>query len=97
LAVAAAHDGPIDLLLADLVLPGISGRTVARRMRAARPGLLCLYMSGYEPHSGDRPSDDDSVVRFQKPFTGSLLLQKIRETLEARPPAQNNHESENKA
>jgi hypothetical protein len=97
LALAAAHDGPIDLLLADLVLPGISGRTVARRMRAARPGLLCLYMSGYEPHSGDRPSDDDSVVRFQKLFTGSLLLQKIRETLEARPPAQNNHEGENKA
>ena len=87
LALAQAYDGPIDLLLADLVLPGMSGRVVARRLRATRQDVSCLYMSGYEPQSRTRQSEAEPVVRFQKPFTGAVLLQKVREILEARSPA----------
>ena len=87
LAVARAHDGPIDLLLVDLGLPGFSGRTVARRLRSKRPDLKCLYMSGYEPEAGSRNLYAEPVVVFQKPFTGAVLLQKVREILEAPLPA----------
>jgi two-component system, cell cycle sensor histidine kinase and response regulator CckA len=87
LALASLHDGPIDLLLADLGLPGLSGQTMARRLRATRPDLKCLYMSAYESRPGSRKIDVEPVVLFQKPFTGAVLLQKVREILEARPPA----------
>jgi CheY-like chemotaxis protein len=85
LALADLQDGPIDLLLADLSLPGLSGQTVARRLRATRPDLKCLYMSGYESRPGSRKIDVEPVVLFQKPFTGAVLLQKVREILEASP------------
>jgi signal transduction histidine kinase/CheY-like chemotaxis protein len=84
LALAETSETPIDLLLADLVLPGISGRTVAGRLQAKSPGLLCLYMSGYEPKSHALAAETDTVVRFQKPFTGAVLLQKVREMFESR-------------
>jgi two-component system, cell cycle sensor histidine kinase and response regulator CckA len=49
LALSEQHSGPIHLLLADVVMPGMSGRDVARHLRARMPGLKTLYMSGYEP------------------------------------------------
>jgi two-component system, cell cycle sensor histidine kinase and response regulator CckA len=94
LAQADAHDGAIDLLLADLALPGMSGRFVARRLRATRPELVCLYMSGYDPQARLHPDEFESVVHFQKPFTGAVLLQKVREILEARTSAPLRNESE---
>lgn len=87
LALADRHDGPIDLLLADLGLPGLSGRAVARRLLATHPGVKRLYMSGYESEMASRSSETEPVVLFQKPFTGSILLQKVREILEAHSPA----------
>ena len=94
LAQADAHEGAIDLLLADLALPGMSGRFVARRLRATRPELLCLYMSAYDPQARLHPDEFESVVHFQKPFTGAVLLQKVREILEARTSAPLRNESE---
>jgi PAS domain S-box-containing protein len=86
LALAAAHDGPIDLLLTDVVMPGLSGRQLADALTKLRPATRVLYASGYT---------DDAVVRhgvleagiayLQKPFTIANLARKVRETLD-RPP-----------
>jgi PAS domain S-box-containing protein len=86
LALAAAHDGPIHLLLTDVVMPGLSGRQLADELTKRRPATRVLYTSGYT---------DDAVVRhgvleagiayLQKPFTSASLARKVRETLDARP------------
>ncbi len=88
LALAAAHDGPIHLLLTDVVMPGLSGRQLADELMKRRPATRVLYTSGYT---------DDAVVRhgvleagiayLQKPFTSASLARKVRETLDARPKA----------
>ena len=86
-AVADRHKGAIDLLLADLGLPGLSGRAAARKLRATYPHLKCLYMSGFETERGTPNSVSEPVVFFKKPFTGAVLLQRVREIFEAHSPA----------
>jgi two-component system cell cycle sensor histidine kinase/response regulator CckA len=85
LGVASAHAGPIHLLVADVVMPGPSGRELARRLARSRPDTRVLYVSGYT---------DDAIVRhgmlepglvfLQKPFTPTALGRKVREVLDAR-------------
>jgi len=82
LALCASHDGPIHLLLTDVVMPHMSGPAVAEKVTALRPGIKVLYMSGYT---------DDAVVHhgvlshevpfIQKPFSPVALREKIREVL----------------
>jgi len=84
LALAEGYPGTVDLVLADVDLPGMSGREVSRQLGAARPGLRFLYMSGYKL-AEDEDGQDDSVVFFPKPFTGAVLLQRVREILDAQP------------
>jgi CheY-like chemotaxis protein len=67
LALAAAHAGAIDVLLTDVVLPGLSGRELAERLGAVRPGLKTLFMSGYT---------DDALVRRGVLGSGAGFLQK---------------------
>ena len=84
LGVVERHDGPIDLLVTDVVMPGMSGRSVAQRLLGLRPGLKVLYLSGYT---------DDAIVRhgmlepgiafLQKPFSADALARKVREVLDA--------------
>ena len=88
LAIARDHAGPIDLLITDVVLPQMSGRSVGDQIAAARPGIRVLYMSGYT---------DDAIVHhgvldpdtpfLQKPFTGKEFAQKVRTVLGERHPA----------
>jgi two-component system cell cycle sensor histidine kinase/response regulator CckA len=82
LELAANFDRPIDLLLADVVLPEMSGRDLAERLAAQRPGLLVLYMSGYTDnaivHQGRLERD---TAFLQKPFTPDVLLRRVREVL----------------
>ena len=83
LAAARGYKGPIHLLLTDVVLPHMSGRRLAERLRAERPESRLLYMSGYT---------DDAVVShgvsagkapfLQKPFSASALSRKVREVLD---------------
>jgi DNA-binding response OmpR family regulator len=80
--LAETHPGPIDLLITDVVMPGTSGPELARRLRAHRPGLRVLCMSGY-PESADRRIEGEAGWNawLQKPFTPAGLMAKVRECL----------------
>jgi PAS domain S-box-containing protein len=81
---AAAHGGPIHLLLTDVVMPGMNGRQLADRLVSHHPELKVVYVSGYtdqalQPHE---PAHNGFVF-LQKPFSVDQLGVKIREALEA--------------
>ncbi len=83
-AVVREHAAPIDLLATDVVMPGISGRDLWRELALLRPGLRCLFMSGYTADViARRGVLDDDVVFLQKPFTAQSLAAKVREALRA--------------
>jgi CheY-like chemotaxis protein len=84
LQIAGRHQGPIHLLLTDVVMPGMSGRELAERLASRRPEMKVLFVSGYT---------DDAIVHYgisnrdtsflQKPFSLDALTRKVRELLEA--------------
>jgi DNA-binding response OmpR family regulator len=82
LRLASSHSGRIDLLLTDVVMPGMDGFELAARLRAERPGLPVLAMSGYTRRSGPVYDTGGEVIPvLPKPF-GLLELQaRIRDLL----------------
>ena len=85
LEVARRHEGKIDLLLADIIMPVMGGGELAREFATARPGVPVLCMSGYTDQLLPPPEH-----LIQKPFTAAALLSRIHELLNAdkngRPP-----------
>jgi signal transduction histidine kinase len=78
----ARHEGPIHLVLTDVIMPGISGPDVARRVKAARPDVKILYISGYTAEKLDHHGVlGGEVALLEKPFTPTTLMAKIREVL----------------
>jgi CheY-like chemotaxis protein len=78
------YDGPIDLLLTDVVMPGLSGPEMAQCILPLYPKIKVVYMSGYASDAiGNRGVLDPSTAFLQKPFTPHTLLGKVRETLDA--------------
>jgi PAS domain S-box-containing protein len=83
LRICERYQGPLDLLLTDLVMPQMNGRQLARALKRMRPELKVLYFSGYP---------DDAILRhgfveegldfFPKPFTSNALAHKVREVLD---------------
>jgi len=70
-----------------VVMPRLNGPEVASRLVALRPALKVLYVSGYAPEAVLPEGSIEDGARFlSKPFTASLLLQKVRETLDAPAP-----------
>ncbi|HLH88046.1 MAG TPA: ATP-binding protein [Xanthobacteraceae bacterium] len=84
-ALAAAAGRELDLLLTDVILPGMNGRELADKLSAERPGLQVLFMTGYSRnaivHQGRL---DPGVHMLQKPVTAAELVRKMRELLGAR-------------
>jgi signal transduction histidine kinase len=73
------HSGPIDLLVTDMVMPGMGGRALAERLTADRPELRVLYVSGYaEADVFDDPGTETETSFVQKPFTPEELAVRVR-------------------
>ena len=90
-AQAALHvliddDKRVDLLLTDVIMPGLNGRELGRRAQALRPGIRVLYMTGYSRnavvHHGRLA---EGVDLLQKPVSQAQLASRVREILD-RPP-----------
>jgi PAS domain S-box-containing protein len=82
LAVARQHEGVIDILITDVVLPGMGGRELSQTLTGLRPNLKTIYMSGYTDDAvlqhGVR---GEGVTLLQKPFSLVTLARKVREML----------------
>jgi PAS domain S-box-containing protein len=86
LQLAAAHAGPIHLLITDVVMPGMNGRAVAETLQARDPALRVLFLSGYTDDAVMRHGIRQSEVAFlQKPVSPKLLAAKVRELLDQSP------------
>jgi CheY-like chemotaxis protein len=80
--IATDHK-PIDLLLSDVIMPGMSGRELYEALLTHHPNLKVLYMSGYTRNVIAHHGIMDKGIQFlQKPFTGSALTQQVRGTLD---------------
>ena len=85
LRVSAAYDGPIHIMLTDLIMPGLAGHEVAERLASARPKMQVLYMSGCLDSDFLQLKNLQQEVSFiQKPFPLNTLIDKVREVLAAR-------------
>jgi two-component system, cell cycle sensor histidine kinase and response regulator CckA len=85
LDLAAATAEPIDLLVSDLVMPGLGGRALADRLLNLRPALRVLFITGYAPEAVERQGRlPAGHGLLEKPFTADQLAHKVRETLTAR-------------
>jgi CheY-like chemotaxis protein len=88
LEVAAAHQGAIQILVTDVVMPRLSGRELATRMAAQRPNIKILFISGYTDDSIFRHGVLEGGVAFlQKPFNLKDLAHKIRQVIDGEPAA----------
>ncbi len=84
--VARNHDGPIHLLLTDVVMPGMNGRILADQLLAKWPRLKVVYISGYtDSFIAGHGVLEDGTHLLHKPFTEDALIRKIREVLDAKP------------
>ena len=88
LKAATAFDGAIDLLLTDVIMPGLNGRELADRFVALHPSARVLFMSGYAGEALSAQGVLDPTVAFlAKPFLPAELARKVREVLDEPTPA----------
>jgi DNA-binding NtrC family response regulator len=83
LSMIADHQGVLDLLLTDVIMPDMNGKELYEKVSSLYPGVRVLYTSGYTDdviaHHG---VIDEGVNFIEKPFTGKALAAKVREVLE---------------
>jgi DNA-binding response OmpR family regulator len=86
LELAAGYDGPIHLLITDVIMTAMNGRQLARALQSQRPGMKVLFVSGYTSdviaHHGVL---DPGIEFLAKPFRSSDLLGRVREVLDRQP------------
>ena len=83
LEVAKRFDGTFDLLLTDVIMPGMNGRVLAERLLPLQAGMKVLYMSGYsDSFIAGHGVLDPGTHLLHKPFTEEVFLRKVREVLD---------------
>ena len=83
LELVASYQDTIDLLLTDVMLPGIKGQELAKRMLNSHPDLNVLFMSGYlRPSMANSNRERGFEAFLQKPFSPNSMLQKMRKLLD---------------
>jgi CheY-like chemotaxis protein len=84
LRLAEQHAGTIDVLVSDMVMPGITGQELATRMRETRKGLHVIFMSGYSEYAAVEAAHSDPKLRLlSKPFSRAVILRAVRDILKA--------------
>jgi DNA-binding NarL/FixJ family response regulator len=82
--MAEEHNGPIDLVITDVIMPGMNGRQIAQQIMCSQPQARVLYVSGY---TGEAISHHHEMLRgaafLSKPFSSATLLHRCRELLDA--------------
>jgi len=87
--LAAQHKGTIDLLVTDMVMPGMTGQELAVRLQSDYPGLAVVFMSGYSEHAATEMANADPSVRLMtKPFSRVAMLRTVREILQGQRQGQ---------
>ncbi len=85
LRVAELYGQPIDLLVTDVVMPGMNGRALADRLLAKQPKLKVLYISGYtDSFIAGHGVLEAGTFLLHKPFTEEVLIRKVRDVLDGR-------------
>jgi signal transduction histidine kinase/DNA-binding NarL/FixJ family response regulator len=86
LQIVDGHQGAIDLLLTDVIMPGMNGRVLATNIAKLLPDIRVLYMSGYTENAiGHAGTLDAGVNLLQKPFSLPALKDRVREVLDSEP------------
>jgi PAS domain S-box-containing protein len=86
LQIVDGHKGTIDLLLTDVIMPGMNGRELARQISRLLPNIRVLYMSGYTENAiGHDGMLDPGINLLQKPFSLPSLKDRVREVLDSEP------------
>ena len=85
--VEVQHSGKIDLLLTDVVMPGINGRVLSEKLLPKQPGMRVLYISGYtDSFIAGHGVLERGMTLLHKPYTEDALIGKVREVLDKRYP-----------
>jgi CheY-like chemotaxis protein len=83
LEIASRHSGIFDLLLTDVVMPGMNGRVLAEKLSLRQPGLKVLFMSGYtDSFIAGHGVLQKGTNLLHKPFTEEVFISKVREVLD---------------
>jgi two-component system, cell cycle sensor histidine kinase and response regulator CckA len=82
LHLAVSTTAPIDLLVTDMVMPGMGGTALAAELMALRPALRVLFITGYAPEAVERRGElTDASGLLEKPFSADQLARKVRDIL----------------
>ena len=84
LAISSSYDGIINLLVTDIILPGMNGTELYNKIRITRPVISVIYISGYTANAIDHNGAIEEINFIQKPFSISDFIRKIREVLDLR-------------
>jgi len=82
LQLSEQHSGTIDLLVTDMVMPGMTGQELAARLQAKCKGLHVIFMSGYSEYAAVESVHSDPALRLlSKPFSRAVILRAVRDAL----------------